>query len=73
MTATKGATSLGRDDVMEAVVGRTNLVAALKRVQGNKGSAGVDGMSTKELPDWLRRNWLLLRQQLLDGTMRRCP
>jgi group II intron reverse transcriptase/maturase len=73
MTATNGATSLGRDDVMEAVVGRSNLVAALKRVQGNKGSAGVDGMSTKELPDWLRRNWLLLRQQLLDGTYAPMP
>lgn len=49
-------------------MGRQNLLAALKRVQRNKGAAGVDGMSTEQLPDWLREHWPLLRQRLLEGT-----
>ena len=36
--------------LMEEVVGRANLVGALKRVRQNKGSPGIDGMSVEELP-----------------------
>ena len=43
--------------LMEEVVGRANLVGALKRVRQNKGSPGIDGMSVEELPEYLRRHW----------------
>jgi len=60
--------ALGSGGLMEVVVDRSNLAAALKQVQANKGSPGVDGMSTQALPDWLREHWPRLRQQLLNGS-----
>jgi len=40
---------------------------ALRRVQRNKGAAGVDGMTVQELPAYLREHWPALREQLLAG------
>ncbi len=48
--------------LMEEVVGRANLVGALKRVRQNKGSPGIDGMSVEELPEYLRRHWGEIRR-----------
>jgi group II intron reverse transcriptase/maturase len=55
---------------MERVVSRPNLQVALKRVRGNKGSPGVDGMLVDELVDYLRVHWQEIREQLLAGTYR---
>lgn len=60
----------GNDRLMEAVVERSNVVRALKRVKQNKGSPGVDGMTVDELPAHLNSNWEVIRAQLLDGTYR---
>lgn len=54
-------------DLMEEVVSGPNLRRALKRVQANKGSPGVDGMTVQALPDYLRREWPRLREALLAG------
>jgi group II intron reverse transcriptase/maturase len=58
----------GASGLMELVVARDNLFAALKRVRKNKGSPGIDGMTVEELPDYLRENWKTTRQRLLSGT-----
>lgn len=58
----------GTSDLMERVVERANLQAALKRVRKNKGSAGIDGMTVDELPAYLKTHWPALREQLLAGT-----
>jgi len=63
----------GASSLMEAVVDRDNLKAALKRVKRNGGSPGIDGMSVQELPDYLRQNWGALREQLLAGSYRPQP
>jgi group II intron reverse transcriptase/maturase len=60
----------GASGLMERVVSRPNLQAALKRVRKNKGSSGIDGMTVDELPDHLRLNWPALREQLLMGQYR---
>src|SRR3989304_5854950 len=72
-SAKRGDERPGARGVMEVVVERTNLLAALKRVERNKGSAGVDGMTTAELRGWLGEHWPRVRQQLLDGTWRPQP
>ena len=54
--------------LMELVCERQNLLAALKRVRKNKGSAGIDGMTVDELPEHLKTHWVGLREQLLAGT-----
>jgi RNA-directed DNA polymerase len=58
---------------MEEVVCGPNLRRALKRVQGNKGSPGVDGMTVQELPGYLRQEWPRLREELLNGSYRPQP
>ena len=40
-------------DLMERVVERGNMLRALRRVEQNKGAAGVDGMGVKELRPYL--------------------
>lgn len=74
-TAARGDERSGTDDakLMERVVERGNVVAALKRVQKNKGSPGIDGMTVEALRDHLRETWPVLREQLLAGTYRPQP
>ena len=54
-------------ELMEEVLSRNNLELALKRVRQNKGSAGIDGMTVDELPDYLKINWENLKLKLLQG------
>ncbi len=53
---------------MTAVVERTNMLAALRQVEGNRGSAGVDGMSVHQLRLWLKENWAMIKGKLLEGS-----
>ena len=48
--ARNGTERSGTAALMERVVWRGNVKAALKRVRKNKGSPGVDGMTVDELP-----------------------
>jgi len=59
--------------LMELVCERQNLLAALKRVRQNKGSPGIDGMTVKELPAFLKVHWLRLREEILAGRYRPHP
>src|SRR5437868_8038153 len=56
------------EQLMEEVCGRENCKQALKRVKANKGSAGVDGMTVQQLPEYLKQHWPVIREQLLNGT-----
>ena len=58
---------------MEKVIERGNLKKALERVEGNKGSAGVDKMQVNELRPHLMKHWDRIKQELLDGTYKPLP
>jgi group II intron reverse transcriptase/maturase len=62
-----------REELWETVFSRENLKRALKRVERNRGAAGVDGMTVAELRPWLRENWVAIRKQLDEGTYRPAP
>src|SRR5688572_8089530 len=68
-----GGTPVGDDTLMERVVERTNLLAALVWVKTNGGSPGVDGMTVEELPGHLRQHWPVIRAWLLAGRYRPSP
>jgi RNA-directed DNA polymerase len=58
---------------MEEVCERENCKQALARVKANKGSAGVDGMTVQQLPEYLKQHWPVIREQLLSGTYKPQP
>ena len=71
--AVAGTERPGASVLMQRVLSRPNMQAALKRVRRNKGSPGVDGMTVEELPDWLREHWPRTREALLAGTYQPPP
>src|ERR1700740_3478484 len=56
------------EQLMEEVCNRENLVRAWKRVRRNKGSPGVDGMTTDDARDYLREHWPDKLPHMLGGT-----
>jgi RNA-directed DNA polymerase len=59
--------------MLEQVLSRENLLAAMKRVESNKGSHGVDGMSVKSLREHIKQNWPTIRKALEEGTYQPSP
>lgn len=57
----------------ERMLSRENLLAALERVESNRGAAGVDGVSTEALRPWLLVHWPEVRAGLDAGTYRPSP
>ena len=53
---------------MDEVVTEENRKRALDAVTRNKGAAGIDRMTTKELENHLQTHWEKIRAKLLDGT-----
>ncbi len=64
------STPVREESLMERVVERGNLLAALRRVKRNGGSPGIDGMTVEELPGYLRERWPQIRAALIAGTYR---
>jgi group II intron reverse transcriptase/maturase len=58
---------------MEQVVGRENMLAALKRVKENKGAPGIDGVTVDQLEDLIRARWPQIKEQLLAGAYKPQP
>jgi len=54
--------------LMERILSRENLLSALKRVERNKGSHGVDGMPVQNLRKHILTHWESMRMELLQGT-----
>ena len=59
------------DRIMEEIGEWENLKAAIRQVKANKGSAGIDGVTVDELPDY--SGLLAIREQLLSGSYRPQP
>jgi len=58
---------------MEAILGRENMMAALRRVVANKGAPGADGMPVEALRAYLVANWPRIKEDLLAGRYRPSP
>lgn len=61
------------DELWETIFSRANLLRALAKVQGNGGSAGVDGMSVTALPKHLQSHWPSIRAKLDAGKYQPSP
>jgi len=67
ITAKKDCSNPGTTQLMEAVVERKNMMKALRRVEKNKGAAGVDKMSVAKLEAFLEKQWPDIKASLLAG------
>lgn len=59
--------------LMEAVVERGNMWSALRRVEANKGAAGVDRTPVDQLRSYLKEHWPRIKEELLDGRYKPSP
>lgn len=58
----------GIPELMEEVLRRENMLAALKRVVRNGGAPGIDGMTVEDLAHHCYEHWTRIREELLHGT-----
>lgn len=59
--------------LLEEILARGNMLNALGRVEGNKGSPGIDGMEVSSLREYLIKEWKHIRSSLLDSTYEPMP
>ena len=69
----EGEANVGDGSVWEQVFERNNLFQALKRVEGNGGAPGIDGMTVQEMRPWLKEHWLEVRAALDEGSYQPSP
>jgi retron-type reverse transcriptase len=60
-------------DLLERALERGNMQRALKRVEGNRGAPGVDGMEVGQLRAYLQVQWPEIREQLMTDTYQPQP
>jgi RNA-directed DNA polymerase len=53
--------------LMEAICAPDNIAAAMRAVVRNKGAAGMDGMTVRDLPDAFAAHWPGIERDLLEG------
>jgi RNA-directed DNA polymerase len=53
--------------MLKRVLSRTNLKVAYENVIRNKGSCGVDGITTNDLKGYLQQHWPRLKEELESG------
>ena len=72
--ASRLAERLGdREQLLEVILERRNILRAMNQVIANKGAPGVDGMKTNHLKGYLKRHWPKIKQDLLNGAYRPLP
>jgi RNA-directed DNA polymerase len=59
--------------MLEEILDYRNVQKALKQVISNQGAAGIDGMQTGELREYVEVNWSSLKQSILEGSYRPGP
>jgi len=69
----KGEASALQYGTLERILSRENMTKALKRVERNKGSHGIDGMETYELRNFLSDKWAEIKTSILQGTYKPNP
>lgn len=58
---------LGKEDLLESILTKDNMEAAVKRVKRNKGASGIDGIEVTEIDTYIEKNWVTLKEQILGG------
>jgi len=59
--------------LLEDILARQNMLNALKKVEANKGAAGIDNMEVSHLRKHLKEEWKIIKSLLLSGTYTPTP
>lgn len=59
--------------LLEEILAKDNMLNALKKVETNKGAAGIDGMEVFHLRKHLKEDWHYIKSALLSGTYKPMP
>ena len=60
-------------EMLEKILSNENVEKAYRRVYANKGAGGVDGVTTKELEEYMRANWKGIKEQVRARTYKPQP
>lgn len=50
--------------LLEEILSRENMQLAYKKVKAKKGASGIDGITTEEIDEYLRENWVEIREKI---------
>jgi RNA-directed DNA polymerase len=57
----------GEPGLFERMLGRENMLKALRAVETNRGAGGIDGMEVGQLRGYLKEHWAGIKERLLTG------
>ena len=60
-------------EMLERILSNENIERAYKKVYVNKGAGGVDGVTTKELAEYMQANWSSIKEQIRTRTYKPQP
>jgi len=66
-TCPSACTEPGEPGLFERMLGRENMLKALRAVEVNRGAAGLDGMEVGQLRGCLKEHWVGIKERLLTG------
>ena len=55
-------------ELLEQILSRENMFAALNKVKANKGAGGIDGISIEEIDQYLKDNWVDSKKKVQPKT-----
>jgi group II intron reverse transcriptase/maturase len=61
-------TEPGEPGLFERMLGRENMLKALRAVETNRGAGGIDGMEVGQLRGFLKEHWAGIKERLLTGS-----
>ena len=50
--------------LLEEILSRENMMLAYRKVKANKGASGIDGITISEIDDYLKENWVDIRDKI---------
>ena len=50
--------------LLERILSRGNMYMALDKVKANKGAGGIDGIEIEDIDQYLRGNWVEIRDKI---------
>ena len=50
--------------LLEEILSRDNMKLAYKKVKANRGASGIDGITIEEIDDYLKENWVNIRDKI---------